>query len=71
MRGRLILTVDIHDPDVLKALANERMRKVWQWDMEFKDEGEALYECLIASNPDPLSPMDMGFELIASDWVVE
>lgn len=70
MRGKLILTVDIHEPEFLKELAHTRMKEVWDWDMEFEDEGEALYECLIASNLDPLSPIDMGIELIATDWEV-
>ena len=70
MRGRLILTVDIHEPDFLKALATTRMKDAWDYDYEFEDVGDALYECLIASNADPLSPLDMGFELIAADWEV-
>lgn len=70
MRGKLSIEIEIHEPEFLKALAHERVKAAWDWDWEFEDEGEALWECLIASNLDPLSPIDMGIEIISSDWEV-
>ena len=67
-RVRMYVDVDVHDADRLRRIAADRMSRSGFDTDPAEHLGEPiekmLWEAMVGSNPDPLSPMDMGFEIV-------